>query len=75
MKNVLVVGILTGTKADMFYGVNQAASESEVTFTNCYNNVNTEAASLKGDAAKATLVGFDFDTKWQANTDDYPSVR
>lgn len=75
VKNVLVVGILTGTKADMFYGVNQAASESEVTFTNCYNNVNTEAASLKGDAAKATLVGFDFDTKWQANTDDYPSVR
>ena len=75
--NALSLGTLTGTKADAFYGVNQATTGCTVTFTKCYAvgvNSLTEDA-LKGDTAKTTLEGFDFENVWQANANSYPTLK
>ena len=76
VNNVVFVGTLTGTQTHDFYG-RMTSSTANVSFTNCYavgiNDVTVDA--LKGNAAKATLVGFDFDKVWATVENNYPVLK
>ena len=75
VNNVVFVGTLTGTQTHDFYG--RMTSTATVSFNNCYavgiNDVTVDA--LKGNAAKATLVGFDFDKVWATVENNYPVLK